>query len=646
MAAKWTADWVNRLFILKAGVTEIDVQVDLYSDWKEEVKLSDNMKHPVAMRAVGGDPISGTQNLGATYFLINGWRIRPDEVDHELTITGNLFSDPAGENIVVPTLGTYTVLVTNVVSNLVDSSVARLDLTQLLEGVHIDTTNGTAGTEEGKGTPTNPVNNVTDARIIANRDNLRAYVIVGSSITLNQDHIGWAFRGKGNAILNPGGYDLSGSEMQRCEVTGTMTTTFAEAVIDEGKVNGISGFRGSIGRSIFEGTNVLAGTTTINSSASNVSGPAAQPIIDMNTGTIGAIDLSIRQWSGGIRIEDCVTGSNVSVDMVSGHCYLHTDVSGGAIVIRGVGKCTDNSTGATVDTSGFVDGRHVNTFNANPVVYIDTNGATTGTDLDKGTATNPVNNLTDARTIADREGISTFKFRGTLTLDQNYSDWAFLGLGSETDNTVNFNSQTVNRTIVRNATVTGTMTGKIELQECSLVAVVGFEGVARWCGLQNTTQLANNAKVVFETCFSEVAGTNTPAFDIGTNCNLNVRHYSGGLKLENFTAGCTGTVDLDSGHLVLDGTDLGGTLVVRGVGHLTDQGSSGMTIVTDGLVQGTDTSLTRKILVNRLETDPVSGVLTIYDDDNTPLGTAQLFEDVSGSQTYRGSGAERRNKLS
>jgi hypothetical protein len=102
-----------------------------------------------------------------------------------------------------------------VVSNLVDSSVARLDLTQLLEGVHIDTTNGTAGTEEGKGTPTNPVNNVTDARIIANRDNLRAYVIVGSSITLNQDHIGWAFRGKGNAILNPGGYDLSGSDRRR-----------------------------------------------------------------------------------------------------------------------------------------------------------------------------------------------------------------------------------------------------------------------------------------------------------------------------------------------------------------------------------------------------------------------------------------------
>jgi hypothetical protein len=282
----------------------------------------------------------------------------------------------------------------------------------------------------------------------------------------------------------------------------------------------------------------------------------------------------------------------------------------------------------------------------NPVVYIDTNGATTGTDLDKGTATNPVNNLTDARTIADREGISTFKFKGALTLTQNYSDWAFIGLGSEADNTINFNAQTVNRTFIRNATVTGTMTGKIELQECSLVAIVGFEGIARYCGLQNTTQFADNAKIVMENCYSEVAGTNTPTFDIGANNTVSVRHYAGGIKIENFTAGCTGTIDLDSGHAVFDVTDTGGTMVLRGVGHYTDQGSTGMTLVTDGLVQGKDVSVTRKILANRMETDPDTGVLTIYDDDGSVLITASIFEDVAGVQAYRGQGAERRNKLS
>lgn len=419
MAAKWTADWVNRLFILKAGVTDLDIQVDLYSDWKEEVQLSDNIKYPPALRTVGGDPLGGGDSLGGTYFLINGWQIRPQEADHTLTMTGNLFTDPSGTEIIVPTLGDYTVLIQNKVSNLTE--------------------------------------------------------VKASDASLSADQI------------------------------------FA---------------------------------------------------------LVGA-------------------------------------------------------------------------------VYIDTVNGVSGTDGTQGQPTNPVNNLTDAYTIAQRENLTTYKFKGALTLDRNYSDWAFLGLGSEADNDIIFNGQTVNRALFQNCTVTGTMVGSVELFECSLIAVVGFDGVARWCGLQNTTQLANSAKAVFDNCFSEVAGTNTPAFDLGTNCNLNCRHYSGGIKVENSTSGCTGTIDLDSGHVVLDSTDIGGTLVIRGVGHLTDNGSTGMTLVTDGLVQGKDVSQTRKILANQMRTDPDTGVLTIYDDDDTTvLFTASLYEDVAGVQTYRGQGAERRNKLS
>lgn len=110
MAAKWTYDPVNRLFILKSGVRDLDVKVDLYSDWKEEVLLSDNIKHPIAMRTTAGDPTSATDALGPVYFMLNGWRIRPDEADHTLTITGDLFTDPAGTDILVPTLGGFTVL--------------------------------------------------------------------------------------------------------------------------------------------------------------------------------------------------------------------------------------------------------------------------------------------------------------------------------------------------------------------------------------------------------------------------------------------------------------------------------------------------------------------------------------------------------
>jgi hypothetical protein len=58
------------------------------------------------------------------------------------------------------------------------------------------------------------------------------------------------------------------------------------------------------------------------------------------------------------------------------------------------------------------------------------------------------------------------------------------------------------------------------------------------------------------------------------------------------------------------------------------------------------TDLLRKLLQNKTTTDPSTGVMTIYDDDDaTPLFTANIFEDVPGTQPYQGSGVERRDRL-
>lgn len=59
----------------------------------------------------------------------------------------------------------------------------------------------------------------------------------------------------------------------------------------------------------------------------------------------------------------------------------------------------------------------------------------------------------------------------------------------------------------------------------------------------------------------------------------------------------------------------------------------------------TSTELTRKINQNKFVTDPVTGVATIYDDDDSVLVQGELFEDADGTQPYRGQGAERRERL-
>jgi hypothetical protein len=128
-----TFDGPNKIMteISAEGDNTLEV-VDIYSAWKEWVLQSDNAKYEQAFAVVGGDPISGTQNLGSTFFLENGWRIRPAELTHKLTVLGNLFTREAGESPFIPVLGAYTVTIELRVSNLVDTvATGASDLTQL-----------------------------------------------------------------------------------------------------------------------------------------------------------------------------------------------------------------------------------------------------------------------------------------------------------------------------------------------------------------------------------------------------------------------------------------------------------------------------------------------------------------------------------
>ncbi len=335
------------------GDTVLDVAV-LYSQWKLWVAQSDNSKYPQAFRTVGGDPISPQQNLGSTFFLMNGWRIRPAERSHKLTLVGNIFTDPAGDSVFVPTLGAFTVNTETRVSNLTDSSVARLDLTQLLPAVYIDADRGTAGTAPGVGTPTNPVSNVVDAFAIAARDNLRE-----------------------------------------------------------------------------------------------------------------------------------------------------------------------------------------------------------------------------------------FRFRGTIELDRDAKDWAFYGLSSEKSDTVVVNGTSVNNSSFESLTLTGVMSGNIDAEKCRLDVVFGLSGTFRRCWLVSSFVIDYGASLSLAECYSEVAGAGDPVCEFSGENVVNVREYSGSIRLSGMSDGCVASVDIDPGHCIADSTCIGGSLLVRGTGRFSNLAPVGSTLVTlsDGLLE-------------------------------------------------------------
>lgn len=142
---KFTLDFGERLFIAKPGVTTVDVKVDLYSDWKEAVLANDSIDlnqlgEAQAMRSIGGDPTGPTESFGAGFFLINNYRIRPQEANHELILDGDLFVDPVTNPIVVPTLGGFTVLtqiVRSTTPRILSSDQATIKLLDALHGGNV-----------------------------------------------------------------------------------------------------------------------------------------------------------------------------------------------------------------------------------------------------------------------------------------------------------------------------------------------------------------------------------------------------------------------------------------------------------------------------------------------------------------------------
>jgi hypothetical protein len=118
----------TKLIVVNYGVTTLDVKADLYSEAKRQWLTNPELnKLRFPFRTVGGDPLGGNLSAGSYFFFQNqlGWRIRPYEGDHTLTIVGNLFPEDPDQPMFIPTLGNYTVVI-----NLMTSSLTQTVFTQ------------------------------------------------------------------------------------------------------------------------------------------------------------------------------------------------------------------------------------------------------------------------------------------------------------------------------------------------------------------------------------------------------------------------------------------------------------------------------------------------------------------------------------
>jgi len=216
-------------------------------------------------------------------------------------------------------------------------------------------------------------------------------------------------------------------------------------------------------------------------------------------------------------------------------------------------------------------------------VWYEAASGNVGTDYPNGTPLQPVNNFPDAVAIAAALGFVEIKVIGSATLDTGDDVSGLRIVGQDPDiTTITINTGAdVIMSQFREATLTGVLDGDSVVKDCVIQPPLSFvEGTIQSCLIEaGTITLGGSSDVNILDCWSGVAGTSTPIIDYGgSGRDLLMRNYSGGVELRNKTGADNVSIDLNSGQVILDSTVTAGTIVVRGIGNLTDS-SIGATVV-------------------------------------------------------------------
>lgn len=306
-----------------------------------------------------------------------------------------------------------------------------------------------------------------------------------------------------------------------------------------------------------------------------------------NAPGVYVFDLSQAETNGDVlTIVPSSTTANVQLDMLNIYTtsITGTDVIADAVwdeILTGATHNIATSAGRRlrqiVDVGVYEGGQ----------VWIDTVNGTAGTnDYENGTVDNPSNNIADATTIANSVGITRFKIapNSSFTLASAYTGFSFFGDGRFD---LNLGGQQLNKTSITHAIVSGTCTTTDEphFEDCDIntVTLPGCEILRS--RLNGTITLSDASTYSFDGCFSGISGTASPVINFGLligNTSVNMRHYSGGIEVQNMGQAGTDVMSLEGdGQLIINANCTGGSISLRGNFKVTDNSGGAVTIIRD-----------------------------------------------------------------
>jgi len=652
MGEKVTFDEVNKIINITSApvlidgdwVIDIDFKEHIYSDGKVDWLANQNFRRRVfPVRPVGGDALPGSKALGSTFFLASDWKIRPYEADHVFRLNGNVYSED-GTSPFTSTIGTYSVMIINTVSSLVDSTVQQLQelqYTAYQDAVWLDIDSGNSGVEYPAGTREYPVNNWEDAITICTEKGF-AQVGLLSNTTLDSTNNIEGMTVFGASATSTSLHILTSALTQKA-IFKTLTIS---GVLDGGSeihnciINELAYFNGQINHSMINGPITLGGNAVAHIHGC-YSGIPGQSTPEINMGGSGN-SLALRAYDGGVLLTNKTGTDSVSVDLNSGQVKLEAaTVINGTIVCRGVGKVIDSVTGYLLPAGTTTWNTGVTLVNETSVVYyndisytekwiyIDTESLENG----NGKSSTPFNSISDAVDFAERVGWYKLMFLSDVKLERTLKNFTIEGIGLPT---IDFNGQNVNKSEFIKVGLTGLQVGSITAREVMLLpGLTGLNGVYKESGIGGDVVCAEDSIVSMASMSTLFITSHVHyAIDMGAsnnNVKLNIRKLSGAIKIQNCNhADKLATIAFSSGHIELDSTNTAGEIGIAGIpdNAIIDNSGVGCTVLTSGVFPGAQTISNTvwtsneaveilTLLGNRVTKS--GEIITIYEDDETTV---------------------------
>ena len=467
--------------------------------------------------------------------------------------------------------------------------------------VYLDSANGVAGTGYPRGTEQDPVSNATDAVAIAVSRGIGIIQLVGDHTLLATDVVD--------------GYVIQSEDPSKSTLT----------VLDGASMNFVALSRLTLA-GVVTGVSVVKGCHFENVTVKSPGGVGAADVtacvfegkitvdpgvvgqfnfFDCMSGAVGLtppqfdfgganVSVTVRNYVGDMQIQNFsnVAGPSGTVDILSGALTFDPSCTTGNFILRGACKVTDNSNGTVVDISALMNAQAVQYSSyEDGGVWVDVNNGVAGTSFPVGTPLSPVDNLADAQTIADANGLRKIHVLASLTVaaGPDHTDMLWIGRSPKTTSITIDAAATVTDCEYQHALVLGTLAGNCFITACAVKNLDFISGHLERCVLrEGTISLAGAGVGMINRCSSVDAfdaGVGIPEIDFnGAGQTVALQGFDGSIRLKNKSGPENVEINLAAGKVWIDADVTDGIFNIRGVGEVVDN-STGTTVVnTDGLV--------------------------------------------------------------